>query len=205
MRHCCEEALRVLRKNKELLLTIIEVFIHDPLYKWALTAKGAERRQRDDMLNSSDQAAREQLPKNVVRGTPVSNGASLLADAAPTTTSSRLPRCREERGATHSQLDTSTTAGLVINADAERALLRVRHKLEGLEEGGPRACVVLRWRLPSASAMVREQLGLQARETHAAWRARWSACCRKPKTQRSCAKCTQGGHRGCDAWPASSS
>jgi len=33
----CEATLAVMRANKEALLTIIEVFIHDPLYKWALS------------------------------------------------------------------------------------------------------------------------------------------------------------------------
>jgi ataxia telangiectasia mutated family protein len=45
MRKCCEETLRVLRTHKESLLTIVEVFIHDPLYKWALTPAGAQQRQ----------------------------------------------------------------------------------------------------------------------------------------------------------------
>lgn len=38
-------APQVLRANKESILTVIEVFIHDPLYKWALTTTAANRRQ----------------------------------------------------------------------------------------------------------------------------------------------------------------
>ena len=34
-RKCCEEVMRVLRSNREFLLTILEVFLHDPLYRWA--------------------------------------------------------------------------------------------------------------------------------------------------------------------------
>ena len=45
MRRSCEETLRVLRAHKESLLTIVEVFIHDPLYKWALTPADAQLRQ----------------------------------------------------------------------------------------------------------------------------------------------------------------
>lgn len=37
----------MLRANKESILTVIEVFIHDPLYKWALTTTAANRRQHD--------------------------------------------------------------------------------------------------------------------------------------------------------------
>ncbi len=45
MRRSCEETLRVLRAAKASLLTIVEVFIHDPLYKWALTPADARARQ----------------------------------------------------------------------------------------------------------------------------------------------------------------
>ena len=49
MRKCCEETLRVLRVHKESLLTIMEVFIHDPLYRWALTPANAQQRQVSSM------------------------------------------------------------------------------------------------------------------------------------------------------------
>lgn len=74
-RRCCEETLSVMRTNKEALLTIVEVcyltpliqlrykscnfslllildgtsiqvFIHDPLYKWALSPLKALQRQK---------------------------------------------------------------------------------------------------------------------------------------------------------------
>jgi ataxia telangiectasia mutated family protein len=35
-RRCCEETMKVLRANHASLITIVEVFIHDPLYRWAL-------------------------------------------------------------------------------------------------------------------------------------------------------------------------
>jgi ataxia telangiectasia mutated family protein len=34
---CAEETLGTLRDNKESLLTVLEVFFHDPLYKWAIS------------------------------------------------------------------------------------------------------------------------------------------------------------------------
>nr|XP_029123739.1 serine/threonine-protein kinase ATM isoform X3 [Elaeis guineensis] len=61
-RRCCEETLSVMRTNKEALLTIIEVFIHDPLYKWALSPLKALQRQKeidddvDSCLESSQDA-----------------------------------------------------------------------------------------------------------------------------------------------------
>ncbi|CAM6085267.1 unnamed protein product [Calypogeia fissa] len=46
-RRCCEATLAVLRTNKEALLTIIEVFIYDPLYNWALSPLKALQRQQE--------------------------------------------------------------------------------------------------------------------------------------------------------------
>jgi len=37
MRRCCEEVLRVMRKHKDPIVTVLSVFIHDPLYSWSLS------------------------------------------------------------------------------------------------------------------------------------------------------------------------
>jgi len=45
---CCEETLRVLRDNKEDLLAIVDVLLHDPLMSWKMsTAKKAAENRRD--------------------------------------------------------------------------------------------------------------------------------------------------------------
>ncbi|XP_047341337.1 serine/threonine-protein kinase ATM [Impatiens glandulifera] len=89
-RRCCEETLHVMRSNKEALLTIVQVFIHDPLYKWALSPLKALQRQKetDDDLETS------------------------LEDSED-----------EYEG----------------NKDAARALMRVKQKLDGYEEGEMRS------------------------------------------------------------------
>ncbi|KAM6570000.1 hypothetical protein CsatB_017985 [Cannabis sativa] len=88
-RRCCEETLSVMRTNKEALLTIVEVFIHDPLYKWALSPLKALQRQKesDDDLEAS------------------------------------LEGSQDYEG----------------NKDAARALMRVKQKLDGYEEGEMRS------------------------------------------------------------------
>lgn len=35
-RRCAEQALRVLRENREIIMTVLEVFKYDPLHSWAL-------------------------------------------------------------------------------------------------------------------------------------------------------------------------
>ncbi|KAK7317181.1 hypothetical protein RJT34_01188 [Clitoria ternatea] len=89
-RRCCEETLSVMRTNKDALLTIVEVFIHDPLYKWALSPLKALQRQKemDDDLEAS-------LEENQ----------------------------NDYQG----------------NKDATRALLRVKQKLDGYEDGEMRS------------------------------------------------------------------
>ena len=57
MSKCSEETLRVLRANKESLLTILEVFIHDPLYKWQLTTARAQQRQKASLSGQDDAGA----------------------------------------------------------------------------------------------------------------------------------------------------
>ncbi|XVF54114.1 hypothetical protein PTKIN_Ptkin05aG0154900 [Pterospermum kingtungense] len=65
-RKCCEETLSVMRTNKEALLTIIEVFIHDPLYKWALSPLKALQRQKetDDDLDTSLEGSQDEYEGN---------------------------------------------------------------------------------------------------------------------------------------------
>uniref|UniRef100_A0A0A0LS27 Serine/threonine-protein kinase ATM n=2 Tax=Cucumis sativus TaxID=3659 RepID=A0A0A0LS27_CUCSA len=89
-RRCCEETLSVMRTNKEALLTIVEVFIHDPLYKWALSPLKALQRQKetDDDLETSLEGSEDEYEGN---------------------------------------------------KDAARALLRVKQKLDGYEDGEMRS------------------------------------------------------------------
>ncbi len=37
-KRCCEETARLLRANEEMLLTVLEVLVHDPLWTWILSA-----------------------------------------------------------------------------------------------------------------------------------------------------------------------
>jgi len=80
MRRCCEETLRVLRHEKDALLTVLSVFIHDPLYKWALTLDVANKKQESEVIDD-------------------------------------------------------VKDDIVGNADANRTLLRIQQKLEGIEAG----------------------------------------------------------------------
>ena len=53
-RACAGVTMAVMRASKEALMTIVEVFIHDPLYNWTLNDFERDRRQRDDGEDGED-------------------------------------------------------------------------------------------------------------------------------------------------------
>eukprot|EP01084_Bolivina_argentea_P313208 542371_1 len=122
-RHSCEVTLQVLHDNAASLNTILEVFVHDPLFRWMLSPINARQRQcaeKDDVngigpsvqvMNTSEAALHDGPPGGALgRISPLS---STLTGAAGGTTGSR--------------------ARADVNS-AERALIRVRQKLQGYED-----------------------------------------------------------------------
>lgn len=47
-RRCCEETMRVLRRNQDAILTVIGVLIHDPLHRWGVSPLRALKTQVED-------------------------------------------------------------------------------------------------------------------------------------------------------------
>ena len=45
LRRSCEHAMRVLQENKELLITIMEALIHDPLFNWYINDTTTETKK----------------------------------------------------------------------------------------------------------------------------------------------------------------
>lgn len=45
-RRCCEETLRVLRERSNVVMTVLEVFKHDPLQSWCVCSAPQPRRRR---------------------------------------------------------------------------------------------------------------------------------------------------------------
>jgi ataxia telangiectasia mutated family protein len=68
-RRCAESTLKVLRHNADLLSTIVEVFVHDPLYRWSLPplkALKVQRNRDDDESDASNSGAkRKQTTLNI--------------------------------------------------------------------------------------------------------------------------------------------
>lgn len=55
-RHCAESTMKVLRHNIDLLVTIVEVFIHDPLYRWNLSPLKAFKIQKPSADDDDDES-----------------------------------------------------------------------------------------------------------------------------------------------------
>lgn len=51
--------MEVLRANKTIIITILEVLLHDPLYAWALTTKKAYSKQNIQMEGNGNLAFKD--------------------------------------------------------------------------------------------------------------------------------------------------
>jgi phosphatidylinositol kinase/protein kinase (PI-3 family) len=155
---CCEVALSVLRANSEALLTVCEVFMHDPLYRW--TVSPLRKRQAADDGDTTE-------------GNNVSNAINLESEdgwsilnldpsvGGDDVASLGLKRTKTQRAGGSKRLKlkskadlangaTETAASVAAgtaeggmaggggqtkgNREADRALLRLRQKLSGYED-----------------------------------------------------------------------
>jgi ataxia telangiectasia mutated family protein len=110
-RRSCEEVLRVLRDNASQVMTILEVVIHDPLYKWSLSPLQARMKQNTVPDFNSDLAAAKAGKQGVHHNGHNGNAPHTMAAT------------------------TMGTKGGNFGKDAaERTLLRVLNKLQGQED-----------------------------------------------------------------------
>lgn len=120
---------QALRDAREALLTVIAVVLYDPLYKWQMTPVRAQRRQQDPI--AGDDAG------GGGGGTATTcDSAAAGADASSRGGggSSAAPPPPQSAAAAAAAAAANAAEGAVQglgNADAERAVLRVKQKLEG--------------------------------------------------------------------------
>ena len=60
--------MEVLRKQQQMLHTVLEVFIHDPLYRWAVSPQKLKRLQRDDERKDNEQEPESLSQQSVCSG-----------------------------------------------------------------------------------------------------------------------------------------
>mmetsp|Transcript_7538 Transcript_7538/g.18536 ORF Transcript_7538/g.18536 Transcript_7538/m.18536 type:complete len:1263 (+) Transcript_7538:1-3789(+) len=107
-KRCMELTLQLLRDQKHVLLTVIEVFLHDPLFKWALSPLKAMMLRRHD---DSDKLEELDITESQALNPPQE-----VFD--------------KEYGFTAAE-----QTMLTGNESAAQALLRIREKLQGYQDG----------------------------------------------------------------------
>lgn len=107
-RRACEVSMRVLRSDAPSVLTILEVLLHDPLYRWMLSPLAARRRQQEERSSGSG-----------------GNGAVAAAAVAAA--------AEEAAAGEGAEGFVKDDAGVGGDA-AQRALARIKHKLQGYED-----------------------------------------------------------------------
>lgn len=98
-RRACDASMRVLRSDAPSVLTILEVLLHDPLYRWMLSPLAARQRQQEE------------------GGGGGKTGGGSGGGAATATVGAPAAEVEEDAG---------------VGGDAaQRALARIKHKLQG--------------------------------------------------------------------------
>lgn len=104
-RRACEETMTALRENSETIISILEVLLYDPLYTWTITPVQAYNRQFRDSEASGSSLDSDSDGKHEYLDTLSNNNCS--------------------------GFDAETATA--VNSVAERALFRLRAKLNGIE------------------------------------------------------------------------
>lgn len=102
-RRCCEITLSIMRRHKDVLLTVVQVLLHDPMFNWALTPEDVLREQ----LNPDGDGHNNDLSEDLSSSSPGDSSIDAVA----------LKLKRDISG----------------SREAHRALNRISEKLDGLE------------------------------------------------------------------------
>lgn len=135
-RKTAEQTMKILRKNQDRLLTVLEVFVHDPLYKWALSPNKIQQLRPATAVEDETSIAPTSTAAVIGIGTELQPA----------------PSARQSTGATlhavqqaFDMVDQVNQAGMMVttsgsgsstdhdNTGAQRAMLSVRSRLNGTE------------------------------------------------------------------------
>merc|ERR1712070_410037 len=147
-RRSCEEVMKVLRKNTQTLLTILDVCVHDPLHCWVATLPDNDRDNNDNNNNTDANALEAQDKSNPRRRSSGSSGSS-GGGGSPNASNSinnnnnnsnNSNRSNNKKNLSVSACESNSSRGpggpafgqeINNNAAAERVLLRIKEKLGG--------------------------------------------------------------------------
>ena len=125
-RRSCEITLELMRQYADTLITIIEVFLYDPLYQWQLSPqKALQLQQQFDKSNNDSIAPASHHSSgkgSMLPSTPSASSANVGGESVTT------GRMKGRVSILHVSILSSDT-----NKMAERLLLGLRQKLQGVE------------------------------------------------------------------------
>lgn len=58
MRRSCEVTMTMLRDQRQIIITLLQVLLYDPLFTWAITPEKACKMQSDVVMNFSENSGR---------------------------------------------------------------------------------------------------------------------------------------------------
>jgi serine-protein kinase ATM len=137
----CEITLELMRRYADTLITIVEVFLYDPLYQWQLSPQKALQLQQQFEKTNGDGNATANVRRTTNKTTTTTTTSS-SSSSSPSPSPSPFP-------STLSLADESSSIGafahelrpfyghmfdLDTNKMAERLLLGLRQKLQGVEQ-----------------------------------------------------------------------
>jgi len=130
-RRACEEVLRVLRAHALQIMTILEVVIHDPLYKWSLSPLQARQKQNTlpDYHNDWQQQQLQQQQQ-----VPQDQNNSLNSFAPATNATNGYGGMRANTAGFGTTAGGGGGGGSFGRDAAQRTLRRVLQKLQGQED-----------------------------------------------------------------------
>lgn len=134
---CCEATLQLLRKKRASVVTILEVFVHDPLYRWTLSPLKALKIQEERGMGHGHGHG---ATTGATTGTGTASGGLGRRGQHSARSSSRdsVIVIASSDSLTHDATATTSATGDASassnNDAAARALLRVKQKLDGYED-----------------------------------------------------------------------
>lgn len=116
-RRCCEEVMRVLRSHSQHLMTILEVVVHDPLYKWSLSPLQARIKQNMAVTDFHHNELRLNHPPHTAAQQAVKHPTGNFGKDAAERTLSRV------RQKLQGQEDVASSAGESLSVEGQVDLL----------------------------------------------------------------------------------
>ena len=145
-RQCAEKTMQVMRDNEEMLLTILQVFLYDPLHKWSLSSKKIQLNLVDDDDDDDDDNITITATKNtttttrdIIKENSVDQAGQAVANAIVQVTANVINNQQSSTmnsSSKNNKEESLVQANAKENISAQRAINRVQQKLRGREFAG---------------------------------------------------------------------